>query len=345
MEEFIFQKQTPNIYRVNKPYKLPYIIKLNNIEYNFLITLEIVTDTSNKKDHVRISNIKKINIENNEESKITFNQEISHIWPYLNETLFLLNKDLIYQSKKDPCLFYNEILNLKSDPNKIIIPYNNITKNDIEELIENYTNNEGTLEFYKITLIYQLNQFRNELINLLNDLETHENEFQKLLMKNKELFPWLLGIFDIKINEEIFINQQSKSGKKNRVDILTNKFVIELKKHTTKLFSKTKNRNNISSMSMDLSNAISQLWLYIFELNSDKNFNEEEIRKGILIIGDSKELDTFDNKNSWKLIKANSNIEILTYTELLKKVEILINSFENNTIINNDDYSYQNIEN
>ena len=130
---------------------------------------------------------------------------------------------------------------------------------------------------------------------------------------------------------------------------------IELKKPSTPLFAKEKNRSNSWRLSNELIDSVSQILEHkasgLIRLESNQYTNGELLKqkaydsKVILIIGDWSELDKAASthekeikKKTFELFRRDSrNIEILTYDELFERACYIAEGKKEPDLINDDD--------
>lgn len=124
---------------------------------------------------------------------------------------------------------------------------------------------------------------------------------------------------------------------------------IEIKKPSTSLFDKNKNRSNAWSLSVDLINSVSQILEQkasgLIKLEKNQYDSNGQIiqqktydSKVVLILGHWNELETSLNdlekeikKKTFELFRRDSrNIEIITYDELYDRARFIVQGSENN---------------
>ncbi|SDL59961.1 Shedu immune nuclease family protein [Kriegella aquimaris] len=192
-----------------------------------------------------------------------------------------------------------------------------------------------------------------ELIQMPNAKE--ESTWQAFFERNE----WILGLgmdykFQRILQKEANVSDQDlSSGNSVITDFLLSdsKFVtfVELKKPTTPLFGKDKNRSGAWSLSRDLQNACSQILeqkaagLIKFDKpqeDGDGNLIAEKAydSKTIIILGNWMELESSENyqesrikKKTLELYRNDSrNIQILTYDELFERAKFIVNNLKKN---------------
>jgi len=127
---------------------------------------------------------------------------------------------------------------------------------------------------------------------------------------------------------------------------------IEIKKPSTSLFDKNKNRSNACSLSTDLINSVSQILeqkasglikLEINQYDSHGKLIQQKAydSKVVLIIGHWRELEISKSdlekeikKKTFELFRRDSrNVEIITYDELYERARFIVQGNENNNDI------------
>lgn len=122
--------------------------------------------------------------------------------------------------------------------------------------------------------------------------------------------------------------------------------IVEIKRPDSLIFSKNKNRSGSWSFHQDFIDAVSQVleqkaeWLILSQKNDlYKNDGSEKLKqrtrnaKAILIIGNKNEFLNIENErereikqDTFELFRQETkNIEIITYDELLERVEYIVN--------------------
>ncbi len=191
------------------------------------------------------------------------------------------------------------------------------------------------------------------LIDIPNAKE--ETTWQAFFERNE----WILGLgVDYKyqkiLQKEGNVSEQDLGGGNTVISdflLSDSKFVtfVELKKPSTLLFGKDKNRSGAWSLSRDLQNASSQILeqkaagLIKFDkpqedVNGNLLSENAYDSKTILIIGNWSELENAKSyqearikKKTFELYRKDSrNIQILTYDELLERAEHIVNNLEKN---------------
>lgn len=188
----------------------------------------------------------------------------------------------------------------------------------------------------------KLEQFKNML-----DEKHGESQWQKFFHKN----PWALGLGTPKIQ---FLDEVAKEGsvsssnihRKNEgiADFILASLgnvrfisIVEIKTPQTELLSKDKYRNAYR-ISSDLNGGLVQLRCYMRKWEVEQSGlrqNIELLEKnliytiqplGCLIIGNSKQLDSYIKKESFDLFRRNQrDIEIITFDELYERSNYILN--------------------
>lgn len=197
-----------------------------------------------------------------------------------------------------------------------------------------------------------INNYRQE--NNINDSRI-EPVWQHFFAHNDWIFGYgldykFLGI----LQKEAHLSSSDLAGKEEIIgDFLLgcNKFtvLVELKKPSTCLFDKDKNRSNCWSLSTDFINSVSQIleqkasWQVSAEKNATQNFDDSgELLhqktfdpKAILVIGRSSE---FSGEEKEQIIKSKTfelfrrdsrNINIMTFDELFERAKFIVYHKEN----------------
>lgn len=227
---------------------------------------------------------------------------------------------------------------------QIVFPNNyELSELQIKKLIENSSNK---LEMFDATFIDFLEDFIIEWNKKISE-DASEIDFRNYLLSNVRLFPAIFGIDDINniFNKEFIKEDKLMESKENRTDISNDSFIIELKTPKTKIFTKSNERNNISGLSKDLISGLNQLSLYCIKKDREKNLENLNFTKGVLIIGSN---DEFLDENgmiietkklSWNLFRQNYKFEIVTFDDISKRVknlkENIINLHQNNQKLKN----------
>lgn len=202
--------------------------------------------------------------------------------------------------------------------------------------------------FYK--LLYEDNYIdqykKDESIESSKD----ETAWQHFFKNN----PWIFGYgLDYRflgiLQKEASVSNTNIAGKEGEINdflLACSKFtvLVELKKPTTDLFKKSKNRSGSWCLSSDLIDAVSQIleqkasWQIKSETNATKNFDDEGNPitqktvdpKTILVIGMSSQFEGDGEEQQTKartfeLFQRDSrNIDILTYDELYERASHIV---------------------
>lgn len=196
-----------------------------------------------------------------------------------------------------------------------------------------------------------------------NNISSYSEEkvWQFFFEKNEWIFGYGLDYrFQQILQREVHLSDQELDGSNAVIGdyLLGDKFFttfIELKKPSTPLFAKEKNRSNSWRLSNELIDSVSQILEHkasgLIRLESNQYINGEPLKqkaydsKVILIIGDWPELDkaasTQENeikKKTFELFRRDSrNIEILTYDELFERACYIAEGKKEPDLINDDD--------
>ena len=187
-----------------------------------------------------------------------------------------------------------------------------------------------------------LTEFENALTQ-----EYDEKYWQKFLSKNDWIFGYGLSYYCLTmVGEQILVGGKDVLNHNGQlVDFLAASkghvsyvVLVEIKKPSTVLLGKSC-RNRAFPISSDLAEAVAQIQGYIdtWGTNSTKEryvYEQENCLttakpKGILVIGDTSELDCSDKKRSFELFRKGLNqIDIITYDELLKRAQLIVGNGE-----------------
>lgn len=190
-----------------------------------------------------------------------------------------------------------------------------------------------------ITKIYRLLELWRANIN---------NADEEFWQKFFKMHPWVISqIFSYPVvlfKDKAYIGGKSISNKEgNVIDFLyknkltDNLILVEIKAPTTKLLSK-EYRDNIYSVSTDLTGAANQILNYKdgfqkeYNLLASKTSATSELfnPKCLLIVGNQeKEIINKNLRRSFELYRAEmKSVEIITFDELFEKVKFVINMFQ-----------------
>jgi hypothetical protein len=177
------------------------------------------------------------------------------------------------------------------------------------------------------------------------NIDNADEEFWQKFFKNH---PWVISqVFSYPVvlfKDKAYIGGKSISNKGgNVIDFLyknkltDNLILVEIKAPTTKLLSK-EYRDNVYSVSTDLSGAINQILNYKdgfqkeYNLLAFKTSKTSELfnPKCLLIIGNQKkEIINKNLRRSFELYRSEmKSVEIITFDELFEKVRLIINMFQ-----------------
>lgn len=203
----------------------------------------------------------------------------------------------------------------------------------------------------KLNAIIGISVFKNILTVWENNKNIRGEDFwQELLKNNSWLIAQIMAVPVIIFKDKAYVGGKSIENKGGKVvdfiyknNLTNNAILVEIKTPVTKLMS-SKYRDNIYSISNDLSGSVGQILNYKDELL--KNFNSlirETDRKihvfnprCIVIIGslESERLNS-DQRKSFELFRNDlRNIEIVTFDELFNKAKGLLDALENVSIEN-----------
>ncbi|MCC3160909.1 MAG: DUF4263 domain-containing protein [Mollicutes bacterium PWAP] len=199
-----------------------------------------------------------------------------------------------------------------------------LTPEDIKSIVK-IQDAQG--EIIRISLLNRLKNFSEKWSGLISK-NALEINFQNMFDEYPEILPIIFPrIHNIK---EIEYKITSSNEKNNKIDILADgkePTIIELKRPSTNLFSSI-DRNNMSGLSKELITAAVQLSLYNKRVQIAAKKLLSSFTHGILIIGNSANIDTEDKETSWKLFKENFSHDIYTFDEILLFVDNIISNIK-----------------
>ena len=196
-----------------------------------------------------------------------------------------------------------------------------------------------------------LEQFKR---NLIADLP--ESFWQKFLSENDWIFGYGLSYITLScLTDQAYVGGKDIKGTNGRMcDFLAGTVgdarftvLVEIKKPNTPLLDK-QDRNRSFPISSDLAKAVSQIQGYCDSwtrhLTDERMDFENENRlttvqpKGIVVIGDTSELNTKDKRRSFELFRRNlHNPEIITYDELLARTQFILREQNDMSSVVEDD--------
>lgn len=179
-----------------------------------------------------------------------------------------------------------------------------------------------------------------------------ESYWQKLLSEDDWIFGYGLSYYCLTmLNEQVLVGGKDIMNRNGQVvDFLAASeglaryvVLVEIKKPSTGLLGR-QCRNHAFPISSDLAEAVAQVQGYIeawgtnasrdrFDYEQENNLTTAK-PKGILVIGNTSELDTADKKRSFELFRKGLNqVEIITYDELFQRACFILgkNGFEHLT--------------
>jgi Domain of unknown function (DUF4263) len=176
-----------------------------------------------------------------------------------------------------------------------------------------------------------------------NDKNSDEQFWQIKLQEASYVFSQLFSSPITFLRGKAYVGGQQIDGKSARfIDLLFSgdstgdAILIEIKTPMTPLVQKRKYRSSIHSPSAELSGATVQVADYratlVTELQTIGKGHAAKISgfnpKAVLIVGNSAELDTYEERRSFDLYRASlANIDIITFDELFQKIEHLAKIF------------------
>lgn len=193
-----------------------------------------------------------------------------------------------------------------------------------------------------------LSVFKEKLESKTED----ESFWQNLFKENSWIFGYGLEykFLNITTDQPIYTGANYNGSGDQRGDYLLNseaeiKFtvLVEIKKPDTNLISKNPYRNGVWKLESELLWAVSQLQINCnswFREGSKSDFARDVLEKdniysyqpkGILIIGNTKQLDNREKRNTFEAFRRNLfNPEIITFDELYERADFIVNHLEEN---------------
>ena len=171
-----------------------------------------------------------------------------------------------------------------------------------------------------------------------------EKFWQQFLSQNDWIFGFCLSyIFTTMVDREVYVGGTNINGRNGELcDFMAMsegnaKFtsLVEIKRPSTPLLSSRPTRGTTYGVSKELSDAVAQIqtYCYTWGTNSSRDAYSFQVRnnsvpvlpKGILVIGNTSELDNEDKIRSFELFRRNlHNPEIITYDELLARAKFAV---------------------
>ena len=174
-----------------------------------------------------------------------------------------------------------------------------------------------------------------------------ESYWQNLLSEDDWIFGYGLSYYCLTmLNQQVLVGGKDIMNRNGQVvDFLAASegharyvVLVEIKKPSTPLLG-SKCRNHAFPISSDLADAVAQVQGYIdawgtnltsgrYEYERDNNLTTAKPR-GILVIGNTSELDSTDKKRSFELFRKGLNqVDIITYDELLQRAHFIVGKNE-----------------
>lgn len=221
-----------------------------------------------------------------------------------------------------------------------------------EQLVEQNPDLATKLSYARIQAnrMLALQEFEKEIYS-----DKIEAYWQKFLSTNDWIFGYGLSYYMLSIlTEQVYVGGKDIKGANGRFcDYLSASngdarftVLVEIKRPQTPLIDK-KDRNRSYPISKELTMAVSQVLGYCdswargenentFDFERDNNITTAN-PKGIIVIGNTCELDNVDKRRSFELFRRNlHNVEIITYDELLARARYILKD-KNEACIPNDD--------
>lgn len=225
-----------------------------------------------------------------------------------------------------------------------LLPKNLINKENISDLTENLKNITGIEKISTLGDVVNISKLKTSLEFFQSNIQNPNEEFwQQHLTNNQWIISQLFAYPTTIYKDKAYLggkNIKNSNGKivdyLYRNDLTKNVALVEIKTPETELLGK-EYRNNVYTLSDELSGSISQLLKYKDTLLKDwHSLNENEDIVGfnpncVLIIGNTTHLDNHDKLSNFELLRSNlKDVIIITFDELQTKIENLINSLSEN---------------
>lgn len=174
-----------------------------------------------------------------------------------------------------------------------------------------------------------------------------ESYWQKLLSEDDWIFGYGLSYYCLTmLNQQVLVGGKDIMNRNGQVvDFLAASegqaryvVLVEIKKPSTCLLGR-QCRNHAFPISSDLAEAVAQIQGYIeawgtnatrerYDYEQENNLTTAK-PKGILVIGNTSELDSTDKKRSFELFRKGLNqVDIITYDELLQRAQFVVGKNE-----------------
>lgn len=170
-----------------------------------------------------------------------------------------------------------------------------------------------------------------------------ESYWQKLLSEDDWIFGYGLSYYCLTmLNEQVLVGGKDMMNRNGQVvDFLASSkgqaryvVLVEIKKPSTSLLGR-QCRNHTFPISSELAEAVAQVQGYIeawgsnptrerFDFEQEHNLTTAK-PKGILVVGNTSELDNSDKKRSFELFRKGLNqVDIITYDELFQRAQFIV---------------------
>lgn len=212
-------------------------------------------------------------------------------------------------------------------------------KADIGTLSESIKVNPQLEKLSSFNDIVNIGKLKNSYDYLLSNQNNNIEDFwQTYLTNNQWIISQLFSCPTTIYKDKAYIGGKNIHNQNGQIvdylyrnDITKNVGLVEIKTPQTQLLGSAY-RNNVFSLSADLSGAINQLLNYKDTLQKEwaNVSNGEDIMsfnpECLLIIGNTSELNSVHKKSNFELMRSNlSGLRIITFDELLAKIKNLIN--------------------
>lgn len=255
---------------------------------------------------------------------------------------FHLSNDLLNYVSKLQSYIYSQIINTEFNEQDYSISFDEMHNYVVVENSKNYSIQQISQVINTIDDIDELNLSRAILLNksllkfkddLTNVLDEDEHAISKVFKKHKDILPLILLGYDATLEFEYEIKNLGDGTTKPDIFLLDDKneriTLIELKRADAKMFAGTYRVDTLKIKS-DFANAIHQTNLQRTKLSQCSKKYHFNIPKSILIYGnlEQEKTDAIDEKLLIKNLNIlrynNKDLIIITYDEVLQRVDLLI---------------------
>lgn len=214
-----------------------------------------------------------------------------------------------------------------------VINIEGVSEKEVRELV---TSKKFGNAAYIFSSVSELGILKDKLNKLITE-DAKESLFQSAIMEHQNLLPIIFpsykavkSVKEFKLSADEFFSENKIDIAQQTEDKTLPSVIIELKRPSTKIFSTANERNNALGISSEFGSAIVQANSY-----RDRIMKSNTLTKDVtvfLIIG--KNLEDKDAKRALELVKMDTRINILTYDEVIERIDSLILFFEGDSAKN-----------